>query len=391
MNGSDSYQGPAFFSYGFRPFFLSAALFAGIAVPLWVLLLAGVDAMEGALFPRDWHVHEMIFGFLPGVVTGFLLTAIPNWTGRSPVRGNPLMGLLILWIAGRVTMASPWSIPVVTAIVDGAFLFVVAGFVWREIIAGNAWERMPMGMLISLYASANILFHTLVLTDSDTDVAERMALGLVMILLALVGGRVTPSFTEDYFVEQGVGKQPPSFSRFDGLSIGFVGLAAIVWIMEPHTSVTGWAFVVAGLMNLVRLGRWQGWFTWREPLVLVLHIGYGWLAFALLILGGAILGIGPAIKDAVHALTTGAVGVMTVAVMTRASLGHTGRVKHAGFITICIYLLINLGAIFRVFGAELHLPNMMNLSLAAFCWSGGYLLFVAGYGRMLFGQNLDES
>ncbi len=390
MSDHPTYQGPAFFSYGFRPFFFSAALFAGIAIPGWVLIFAGADDVEFLYAPRDWHVHEMVFGFLPCVITGFLLTAIPNWADRPPIRGLPLMLLLTLWLAGRLAIAIPWFTPLASAIVDGAFLVVVAGIVWREIAMGKAWDRLPMGVLISLYASANILFHTLFLNDAATNLAERMALALVMVLLALIGGRITPGFTEEFLVQEGVTKQPVPFTRFDGLSIVLVGVAAIAWTVHPQTIITGCALVAAGLTNLVRLIRWHGWITWREPLVLVLHVGYGWLAMSLLVLGGAILGLGPQMEDAVHALTTGAVGVMILAVMTRASLGHTGRTKHAGPLTVMIFLLVNLGALLRVFGPSMHMPGNIILVLAAVCWSGAYILFVAGYGRILFGPNLDE-
>ena len=384
------YQGPAFWSYGFRPFFLSAALFAGIAIPVWALLLAGIEGLPLRYQLREWHVHEMIFGFLPCVITGFLLTAIPNWTGRLPMRGWPLMRLWILWLAGRLAFAFPWGPPLIVALVDGAFLVVIAGIVWREILAAQAWDRLPMGVLISLYASANLLFHGLFLKHGATDLAERMGLTLIMVLLAMIGGKITPSFTEDYLEEIEVTKQPAPFSRFDGFSIMLVAVAGFLWVLNFNSTVTGVAFVTAGSIHLIRVSRWYGWLTWREPLVLILHVGYGWLAMAFLILGGALLGIGVHVEEAIHVLTTGTVGAMTLAVMTRASLGHTGRTKHAGSLTVIIYLLVNLGALLRVFGPSLSLPGILIFGLAAGCWSGAYALFVAGYGHILFGPNRDE-
>jgi uncharacterized protein involved in response to NO len=219
VSGRQGHGGPALFSYGFRPFFLGAALFAGVAVPAWIVMLAGLGDLASLASPRDWHVHEMVFGFLPAVITGFMLTAIPNWTDRSPIRGKELMALLGLWLAGRFVMATPWVSPFVSAIVDGAFLVAVAGLVWREIAAAGSWGRAPMGGLISLYASANIMFHVLALSGTTTDLPVRMALALVMILLALIGGRVTPSFTEELLAAQGNAQQLAPFSRFDGASI----------------------------------------------------------------------------------------------------------------------------------------------------------------------------
>ena len=385
-----NYQGPPLFSYGFRPFFLGAALFSGIAVPAWILILAGESDVAFHYAPRDWHVHEMVFGFLPAVITGFLLTAIPNWTERPPVRGTPLMLLFTLWLAGRLAIAIPWITPLVPAIVDGAFLVVVAGIVWREIAAGEAWDRVPMGGLISLYAAANILFHVLFLSGAATDLPERMALAFVMVLLALIGGRITPSFTHDFLADQGMTEQPAPFSRIDGVSIVLVGVASFAWMVQPQAMATGWMLVAAGFANLVRVLRWYGWLTWREPLVLILHVGYGWLVMSLLILGGAILGLGMPTEDAVHTLTTGAVGVMTLAVMTRASLGHTGRPKHAGIMTVLIYIMVNLGAILRLLGPTTEFSKTPMLGLAAVCWSGAYILFAGVYGPMLLRPSIDE-
>jgi len=131
-----SYQGPAFLSYGFRPFFLCTALFAGVGIPIWTLILTGAGDAKFLYAPRDWHAHEMLFGFLPAVITGFLLTAIPNWTERPPLRGVPLFLLVALWLSGRLAIAIPWPEPLVPALVDATFLVMLAAFVWREISAG---------------------------------------------------------------------------------------------------------------------------------------------------------------------------------------------------------------------------------------------------------------
>ena len=385
-----SYRGPAFLSYGFRPFFLSAALFAGVAIPVWALILTGWTDFPFRYTPRDWHVHEMLFGFLPAVITGFLLTAMPNWTNRPPLRGTPLLALVTLWLAGRLTIAMPWPAPPVSALIDGGYLAVLAAIVWREIVAGKAWDRAPIGIVISIYAAANILFHLLALSGSETDLPERMAVALMMLLLTLIGGRVTPSFTSDYLAQRGLPDQIPSLSRYDGLTIVLTVVAALSWVVQPQASTTGWFFIIAGLANILRLARWRGWATWREPIVLMLHVGYGWLAFSLLIIGGATLGFGLKPADAVHALTTGAVGAMTMAVMTRASLGHTGRPKQADRLTNMIYILVNLGALLRVFGPTIGLPTTLMLSTAAAAWSGAYLLFAVTYGPSLTRPSLDE-
>lgn len=383
------YRGPAFFSYGFRPFFFGAALFAGVAVPVWILML--IQAGDSALIHtgRQWHVHEMIFGFIPAVITGFLLTAIPNWTDRPPIRGNELILLFALWVAGRLLIPVPWFTPLLAAMVDGAFLVTVAGLVWREIGVARTWGHAPIGILVSLYAAANIVFHILALTGSETEPAQRMALAMLMLLLSFIGGRITPNFTREYLAGRTT-RQPARFSRFDGVSLVLAGIAAVLWILAPEAMATGWILVAAGCIHLGRLVRWYGWMTWREPLVLMLHVGYGWLALSWLLLGAATLGMGLTPADALHALTTGSVGAMTLAVMTRASLGHTGRVRHAGPMTMSLYILVNIGALLRVFGPSTDLSVHAVLGSAAACWSGAYLLFAAVYGAFLFQPSLDE-
>jgi uncharacterized protein involved in response to NO len=387
------YDGPAFLSYGFRPFFLSAALFGGVAVPAWVVIFAGVSGSNFLYAPREWHVHEMLFGFLPAVMAGFLLTAIPNWTGRAPLRGTALMSLWLLWLAGRLLLAWPWFGPLVSAVADGAFLVVLAMFVWREIATGGSRSQAPIGIVISLYAGANILFHVLALGGAATDLPERMALAFIMLLLTMIGGRVTPTFTREFLAQARMPERVASFSLVDGLSILLVVLAAVVWIVQPESVVAGVMFVTAGAANLFRLSRWSGWLAWREPLVLILNIGYGWLVLSLLALGGAILGIGLPMANAVHVLSSGAVGVMTLAVMTRASLGHTGRLRRAGPTTVLIYVLVNVGALLRVFVPTPDAPTALThlmLGLAAAGWSGAYVLFALMYGPFLVRPSLDE-
>jgi uncharacterized protein involved in response to NO len=386
------YEGPAFFSYSFRPFFLGAALFAGIAVPAWILIVTGSIVSNFLYPPREWHVHEMLFGFLPAAMAGFILTAIPNWTGRVPVRGTLLASLWGLWLAGRLVIALPGPVPVIAAVVDAAFLVSLATVIWREIAAARIWNRSAIGALITLFAAANILFHVLALRGSPTDLPERVALSILLLLLTFIGGRVTPAFTTEYLAEQRSPGHPAPFSRFDGLSMALVLLAALGWIVQADAKVAGALFIAAGVANLIRVSRWQGWMAWGEPLVFILTVGYGWVALSLLALGAASLGMLPT-ANAVHVLTTGAVGTMTLAVMTRASLGHTGRPRHADLMTVVVYVLVNVGAILRVLAPATDNPTSLTnllLGIAALCWSGAYLLFALVYGPMLFRPSLEE-
>jgi uncharacterized protein involved in response to NO len=385
------YQGPAFFSMGFRPFFLSAALFAGMAVPLWVFMFSGGEGLTVRYPPRLWHIHEMVFGFLPAVIMGFMLTAVPNWTDRPPIRGIELIGLWSLWLAGRLVIATPWVDASLAAVADSVFLVAAAGLIWREIAMARSWRHAPMGVLVSLYALANIAFHVLTVEGRSADLPPRMALAVILVLLTVIGGRIIPNFTEEFFEMRNRPERPAPFSRYyDGLAILLVVFSGLVWTGSPYEKATGWLFVLAGVVNAGRLARWRGWLTWPEPLVLVLHVGYAWVVASLLLFGGSLLGIGLTPADALHALTTGAIGVMTLGVMTRASLGHTGRPRHAGPLTITIYLLAFLGALIRVFGPAAGLASHLAMGLAAASWSGAYALFALSYGPLLLQPSLDE-
>lgn len=386
------YDGPALFSYGFRPFFLGAALFAAIAVPAWILIVTGAIGSNFLYAPREWHVHEMLFGFLPAAMAGFILTAIPNWTGRPPIRGALLMSLFVLWLGGRLMLAFPGPIPVTAALVDAAFLVALAAAVWREVAAARSWNRSAIGVLIAFYAASNIFFHVLALRGSPTDAPERAALSILLLLLTFIGGRVTPAFTAEYLAQEQRGGHPASFSAVDGLSMLLVLGAVLVWNVQPEGRMTGSLFLAAGAANVIRLARWEGWLGWREPLVWILSVGYGWVALSLLAIGVAVLGMLPA-ANAVHVLTTGAVGAMTLAVMTRASLGHTGRPRHGDRRTLAIYVLVNVAAVLRICtpptGAPTGMTNLL-LGMAALGWSGAYLLFVFVYGPFLVRPALDD-
>lgn len=387
------YRGPAFLSYGFRPFFLGGALFAAAVVLFWVALFAGHIQAEFLYPAREWHVHEMLFGFIPALIAGFLLTAMPNWTDRLPLRGVPLLALFLLWMTGRLLMTSPWLGAAASAVIDGAFLVALALYVWREILAAGCWDRSPIGVLVSFFACANIAFHLSVLRGSPPDLPERLGLAVMTVMLTVIGGRLTSTFTIEYLEERNETKLPAVFTRFDAAVMLVVLLAVMMWVLQPEGAWTGTALIVAGLASLVRLIRWGGWKTLGEPLVFILNVGYGWVGLYLVALGAAVLGIGFHPANAVHLLTSGAMGTMTLAVMTRASLGHTGRPRHADRLTVAIYLLITAGTLLRIFAPNVETPTVLThgmLGLSAIGWSGAYLLFAVHYGPYLVRPSLDE-
>lgn len=374
------YQGPALFSLGFRPFFLFSALWAGLAVPIWVASYAGL--LSAQTFTRDWHVHEMLFGYLSGVIAGFLLTAVPNWTGRLPVTGAPLASLFALWVGGRVAMLFAAELGLLASALDSAFLFVFAAVIAREIIAGKNTRNIAVCALVTGLGIANLLFH---FGAPELALAgERAALGAVALLIGLIGGRIVPSFTRNWMAKRRLQPEPAPAGRFDIAVLVVTGAAVLVWITQPASMVAGAALILAGVFNIIRLLRWRGWKTSAEALVLILHAGYGWLAAALLLLGASILA--PAFvpsASGIHALTAGAFGVMTLAVMTRASLGHTGRPLAATPSITAIYALANVGALIRVAAPFFPADYAIWLGVAATLWSAAFIGFFIVYAPLL--------
>ncbi len=374
-------------SVGLRPFFLSATLFAAIVIPLWSLMLARGWQLTGLYSGRDWHVHEMLFGYFPAVLAGFLLTAIPGWTGRPALRGAALGAALGLWLLGRLAFALvPWQWLVVG--LDMAFLLFLCGFVGREIAASRAWRHLPIAVLIALLALANGLFHSQGLLPEMGGYAIRLAVAVMALFISLIGGRIIPAFTRNWFKQQGISNRPAEFSSFDKAVLLLSVAVLLQWLLWPYRTVTGAGLLLLGTAHLLRLARWQFWRTFREPLVTVLHLGYFWLGAAFILMGLAILT--PAVitpSAALHALTTGAVGTMTLAVMTRASRGHTGRPLTADGLSVGIYLCITAAAVLRTGIGQLPFDYATNISLSAGLWSLAFLLFLVSYGPMLLRAN----
>jgi uncharacterized protein involved in response to NO len=379
-----AYQGPALFSYGFRPFFLLGAVYAGIAVLLWLPMLYGRLSMPTAFGLRDWHVHEMLFGYAAAVMTGFLLTAVPNWTGRLPIQGGPLIGLVAIWIAGR--LAVTWSgvigwLP--AAAIDAAFLFTLAAVIAREIMVGRNWRNLKVVAMVSILAATNVAFHLEAFAYGGAEYAERVGIAAFILLLVLIGGRIVPSFTRNWLARQHEGRLPAPLGRFDQVAIAGSVVALVFWIALPAASATGIMLGLAGALQVARLARWAGDRTAGEPLVLILHVGYAFVPIGFLALAAAAFNLIPA-SAGIHAWTAGAIGTMTLAVMTRASLGHTGHDLAASAVTQLIYALVVAAALARIGLALAPAWSGPLLELAALAWAGAFLGFAIGYGPLLW-------
>ncbi len=380
-----AYRGPALFSFGFRPFFLLGAIWAAVSVPLWILTYAlGPDTLPvraGLAF----HVHELVFGYGSAIVAGFLLTAIPNWTGRLPVCGAPLILLVVIWLAGRIMMLWQPGPAWLPAIVEPAFLVLFALVVWREVIAEKNTRNLKVAAAVTVMALANVAFHWASLNAGGLpQTAIRTGLAVLVFLILLIGGRITPSFTRNWLARQG-GPLPEPAGRFDSVALAVSLLSLAAWSVLGPSPMSGGALLVAGILNGARLSRWRGERTLAEPLVLILHVGYAWAALALVLMGlnGLLPSHVPSVAG-LHAAGVGAVGVMTLAVMTRSSLGHTGRALTAGSGTGLIYVLINLAAGTRVAAAFMEYPAQMQANYAAAVfWSTAFVGFALLYGPRL--------
>jgi uncharacterized protein involved in response to NO len=379
------YEGPALFSYGFRAFFFFGACDAALAVALWLPLFEGEIALPTLFAPRDWHVHEMLFGYVPAIVTGFLLTAIPNWTGRLPLQGAPLIVLVVAWAAGRGAVLFSATLGWLTAaLIDVGFLALVAAAAAREIIAGRNWRNLKVVIPITVLALANAGFHLEAHVFGMADFAIRAGVTAVLILLMLIGGRIVPSFTRNWLARENPGRLPVPFGKFDAVAIAVSIVALCIWVIAPHGLVTGTALLLAGILHLVRLGRWAGERTARDRLVLILHVAYAFVPLGFILTSLAAFGMVQP-SAGLHAWMAGAVGTMTLAVMTRATLGHTGHELVAGAGTQAIYAAVVLAALARVVAGLVPAWTVPLLHFSAVAWIAAFGGFAFLYGPVLFG------
>ncbi len=384
---------PPILLHAFRICFLLAAIWAAAAVPLWLLSYSGIISLSSAYGDVNWHAHELIFGYAALVVCGFLFTAIPNWTGRLPVSGWRLAALVFLWLAGRIAMATASVIGLAAAAgVDLLFLAAVLTVAAREIIAGKNWRNLRVLVLVLWLLLANVLFHALVLTGHATDLSLRGSVGALVALITLVGGRLVPSFTRNWLVKRDATRLPAPFGPLDAIAIGAGVAGLFAWIAAPTGNLTAILAALAAILLAWRLFRWRGWETWAEPLLAILHVGYAFVP-----LGFALLAVNAIRPDLVpgnvvtHAWTAGAIGVMTLAVMTRASLGHTGHALTATRGTILIYVAIVSAAALRIIAPFCAAWSLPLLDISGTAWSLGFLIFVLTYAPILTSQRRGKT
>ncbi|WP_112311382.1 NnrS family protein [Pseudogemmobacter bohemicus] len=383
-----AWTGPAILTYGFRPFFFGAGVWAALAMVLWVPMLSGDLTLPTAFDPVSWHAHEFLFGYLGAVIAGFLLTAVPNWTGRLPIVGWPLGGLFALWLIGRAAVAvSLYLPPLGVALADLALPLALAAVIGREIVAGKNWRNLIVLAMLGVLTLGNAVFHW---EAARGDYAAggyglRIGLGAVIMMIAVIGGRIVPSFTRNWLAKRAPGRLPvPPMQRFDKVALMVLLLGLLAWIALPDHPVTAILLLLAGGLHLVRLARWAGDRTLAEPLVAVLHLGYVFLPLGAVAIAAEILMPGPlGMASAQHLWMSGAACLMTLAVMTRATLGHTGQALTAGPGTVGIYAAL-VGAVLARLAAGIW-PDQAHLlhMVAGAGWIFAFGSFALIYGPLL--------
>lgn len=373
-------------SRGFRPFFLCAASWAAIALALWLAMLTTGLELPTRFAPLEWHIHEMLFGFVLATVAGFLLTAIPEWTGRRPVTGAWLGVLCGLWLLGRVDALLCAFIPLWLAIAaDIAFPAALAAVVAREIIRSGQRARRPMIVPVVALMLAQLLMDL----GAEAGIGGldaygwRLGLAAILIQISVIGGRIVPNFTRNWLAKRGQQRVPPMADNIDRAALGVLHAALIAWVLFPGARPVGVALLAGAAVNLWRLSRWHGAATRAEPLLFVLHVGYAWLVVGVAALAFAIWDAAFPLSAAIHALTVGAIGTMILAVMTRATRGHTGRELAADGPTALIYGLIVLAAAARIVAAFSAQEQVYWLLAAGGLWICAFGLFALRYAPLL--------
>jgi uncharacterized protein involved in response to NO len=316
---------PTILTQGFRPFFLAAGLWAAAALAIWIVMFATGTAVPSRFDPLSWHIHEMLFGFVMAAIAGFLLTAIPNWTQRLPVSGGPLALLVGLWLLGRIVclvsaLVSPW----VAIAADLSFPVVLAGVVAREIVAGRNWRNLPLVAPVTVLGIASLLMH---LEADGVAVPEgfgwRLGLATVIVLISVMAGRIVPSFTRNWLAKRRDADLPAVPGWIDRTALGVLHAGLFGWVFFPALRTVGLLLLIGAVLNLWRLLRWRGGATVAEPLLLVLHVGYAWLALGSALLGLSMLGVRLPQSAAIHALTAGAIGMLRLTALNQYAATHS--------------------------------------------------------------------
>lgn len=382
----------ALFDYGFRPFFLVAGLSSFALIPIWLYFFVHHGVAFGALPAMYWHAHEMLYGFAGAAVAGFLLTAVPSWTGSRGFAGGPLYLLVGAWIAGRIAMATVGHFPFwVTALFELALLPLLAAVLAPPLIRSDNGNR-PMLVVLGVLWLIDVAF-LVGLYRGDVVLASRalsLAINCILILVTVIGGRIVPAFTANALRRNGDPVNLVKRGWVETLTIGSMIAITIVDAIAPFGAVSMMLAAIAAVSHAIRLSGWRSFKARGESILWILHVGYAWLPIGLALKACFLFGAYDWASKWQHALTAGVFGTMILAVMTRASLGHTGRPLRVGSSVTIAYILLTLSTGLRVFATALpQYLYVTALSIAGLGWAIAFLLFLIVYAPILIGPRAD--
>ncbi len=379
-------------SYAFRPFFLLNGLFAVIVISIWLTALHGFGFTSLPATLPYWHGHEMVVGFGMAAMAGFVLTAVATWTNRPPLQGAWLGVLVFAWLLGRFAMLAATQLPYwLLACADSVFPFLLAVLAGREVVGGNSRRNYPIVGIALALATLNLLYHLGVLRilPGMDRLALYFLIHLMLLMIAIVAGRIIPNFTANWMRARGHERLPKNHRLTDRITIAATLAVGISASLGPFGPVTGTLALVAALSHAVRLARWGGLATTSEPLLLILHVAYLWLPVGYALTALAAFGFPIPASAALHALTMGAIGNMILAVTSRVALAHTGRSLHAPRLVVLAYVVLNVAVIVRVAGALSPNLYLQMIGLSAAGWIVAFALFTWVYWPVLTQARVD--
>ena len=376
--------GFALWSLGFRPFYLLASIFSAISVLLWAAQVSGYLPSAHLQGPV-WHGHEMLFGYTTAVIAGFLLTAVRAWTGEPTPSGLRLMALAALWVCGRVLVLTPWAMT--AAIVNAAFPVAVAVAIGIPLLRSRNVRNYFFAALLALMGVLILTVHLALQQRFDLSprVGLQLALDVVLFIMVVMGGRVIPMFTNNGVPGTNATRHP----LLEKFALGTVILVFAADLLQLPQAVIAVIALICALANGARLYLWKPWRTLAAPMVWILHAAYAWIVVHLVLRGLSALEL-PTGSYATHALTVGAIGGLTLGMMTRTARGHTGRLLVADGFEMTAFLLIQVAAVVRVFGG-IASPGlyMASVQLSALLWAAAFGLYAVRYWPVLTRPRLD--
>jgi len=380
------------FGYGFRPFFLLAGLYAAGSVAAWLYLFPRGGSPMSSLPHLLWHGHEMIFGFIAAAIGGFMLTAVPSWTGERGLAGRPLVVLTVCWLAGRVAFAVGDALPIEVLVV-AELLFVPGVLITlAPSIMRSSNRNWPVLFILAAFWCGDVAYVYAAATGKAAlaSAALRGSLDLVLILITIIGGRIIPVFTGNALRARGDLVTMGSARSLEILVIALTAGYFLADVAAPTGRATGVVAAAAALAHFVRLSQWHGVRSWREPIVWVLHVGYVWLPIGLALKAIFVLTGASWAMHWQHALGAGAAATMILAVMTRAALGHTGRPLRVSRLIVFAYATLMASAALRVFGVSaLPLDYASTITIAGALWTLAFLLYCRVYVPILVAPRAD--